>query len=140
MPQVVKAGSDCQYDLDFPKQAGKDATEGWYATQASPELLSDPKLEAWVTRFKTKQKREPTNYSITAYNAVLVIADAVERLVKSGKPVTRPNVRDAIQATKLNTLQGPVEYDENGDIKSKVITVYQFRDGQLKYLGVAPEK
>lgn len=140
MPQVIKAGSDCQYDLDLPRQAGKDATEGWYASQASPELLSDPKLEGWVSRFKAKYKREPTNYSITAYNAILVIADAVDRVVKSGKPVTRSNVRDAIQATRLSTLQGPIEYDENGDIKSKVITVYQFRDGQLKYLGVAPEK
>ncbi|MBI3458580.1 MAG: branched-chain amino acid ABC transporter substrate-binding protein [Candidatus Rokubacteria bacterium] len=140
MPQAIKAGSDCQYDLDLPRQAGKDATEGWYASQASPELLSDPKLEQWVSQFKAKQKREPTNYSITAYNAVLVVADAVERVVKSGKPVTRSNVRDAIQTTKLNTLQGPVEYDENGDIKSKVITIYQFRDGQLKYLGIAPEK
>ena len=39
--------------------------------------------------FKTKFKREPQNYSITAYNGVLVIADAIDRVAKSGKPVEK---------------------------------------------------
>jgi len=141
MPKVHKLGSDGIYDLSFPEQAGKDAAEGWYATNASPEMLTDPKAQEWINKFKSKFKREPTNYSITAYYGVVVIADAVDRVVKAGKPVTRSNVRDAIQQTRLpNTLLGTIEYDENGDIKTKVISVYQVRDGKFKYIGVAPEK
>ena len=107
MPRVAKAGSDGVYDLSWPKQSGKDAIEGWYCSQASPELVTDPKVEAWLTKFKSSMKRDPTNYSITAYNAVYVIADAVERTVKAKKPLTRSNLRDAIQATKLNSHPGP---------------------------------
>jgi branched-chain amino acid transport system substrate-binding protein len=140
MPRVIKAGSDGVYDLSWPKQSGKEAVEGWYCSQASPELVTDPKVEAWVTKFKTTMKRDPTNYAITSYNAVHVIADAVERTAKAGKPLTRSNLRDAIQATKLSSIQGPIAFDDNGDILTKTVSIYQWRDGQLKYVGVAPEK
>jgi branched-chain amino acid transport system substrate-binding protein len=140
IPKVVKAGSDGVWDLSWPKQSGKEAVEGWFCTQASPELVGDKKLAGWVEKFKATHKREATNYAITSYNAVLVIADAVERTVKANKPLTRSNLRDAIQATKLDSIQGPIAYDDNGDILTKTVSVYQFRDGEIKYVSVAPEK
>ena len=104
-------------------------------------MLSDTKAQEWVNTFKTKYKREPINYSITAYNAVLVLADAIERVAKSGKPVNRTNVREALEQTNLErTLQGPIAYDENGDIKTRVIALYQVQNGKYNYSGVAPEK
>jgi branched-chain amino acid transport system substrate-binding protein len=140
MPRVVKAGSDGIYDLSWPKQSGKEAVEGWYCSQASPELVTDPKVEAWVTKFKKEMKRDPTNYSITAYTAVYVISDAVDRTVKAKKPLTRSNLRDAIQMTKMTSIQGPISYDDNGDINNKTVSIYQWRDGEIKYVGVAPQK
>jgi branched-chain amino acid transport system substrate-binding protein len=140
MPRTIKAGSDGIYDLSWPKQSGKEAVEGWYCSQASPELVTDPKVEAWVTKYKKEMKRDPTNYAITAYTAVYVIADAVDRTVKAKKPLTRSNLRDAIQATKMNSIQGPIAYDENGDILNKTVSIYQWRDGEIKYVGVAPQK
>src|SRR5215510_1417026 len=74
MPKVHKLGSDGIYDLAFPEQSGKDAAEGWWASNASPEMLEDKKAAEWINAYKSKFKREPTNYSITAYNGVLVIA------------------------------------------------------------------
>ncbi len=140
VPKVVKAGPDGVYDLSWPQQSGKEAVEGWYCSQASPELVTDPKVEAWVTKFKTTMKRDPTNYAITAYTAVYVIADAAERTVKAKKPLTRSNLRDAIQATKLSTIQGAIAYDENGDITNRTVSIYQWLDGKIKYIGVAPQK
>ena len=140
MPRVIKAGSDGVYDLSWPKQSGKEAVEGWFCSQASPELVTAPKVEAWVTKFKSDMKRDPTNYAITAYNAVYVIADAVERTAKAGKPLTRTNLRDAIQATKVGSIQGPIAFDANGDILTKTVSIYQWRDGEIKYVAVAPEK
>jgi len=141
IPQIVKLGSDGIFDYAFSEQSGKKAAEGWYATVASPDMLTDPAALDWTNRFKSRFNRDATNYAITAYDAVLVIADAVGRVVESGKPVTRSNVRDAIQATNLtNTLQGPIAFDENGDLKAKVISVYQMKDGKFVYEGRAPEK
>ena len=58
-------------------------------------------------------------------------------------------VRDAMQSANLKTLQGPVSFDENGDIVNKVISVFQITHDaksadddvqhQYKYIGVAPE-
>jgi branched-chain amino acid transport system substrate-binding protein len=140
MPRVIKAGSDGVYDLSWPKQSGKEAVEGWFCSQASPELVTSQKLEAWVTKFKKDMKRDPTNYAITSYNAVLVVADAVERTAAANKPMTRSNLRDAIQATKLGSIQGPIAFDANGDILTRTVSIYQWRDGEIKYVGVAPEK
>jgi branched-chain amino acid transport system substrate-binding protein len=140
MPKVIKAGSDGVYDLSWPKQSGKEAVDGWFCSQASPELVTSPKLEAWVSKFKNTMKREPTNYAITSYNAVLVIADAVQRAAAGGKTPTRSMLRDAIQATKLDSIQGPIAFDANGDILTRTVSIYQWRDGQIKYVSVAPEK
>ncbi|MFZ0015809.1 MAG: branched-chain amino acid ABC transporter substrate-binding protein, partial [Acetobacteraceae bacterium] len=67
----------------------------------------------------------------------------------SGKPVDRANVRDAIAATKLNALQGEVSFDDNGDLRQRVIAVFQVKHDtahpvddlihQYKYVGVAPQ-
>jgi branched-chain amino acid transport system substrate-binding protein len=140
LPKAIKAGSDGVYDLSWPKQSGKEAVEGWFCSQASPELVTSPKLEAWVTKFKKDMKREPTNYAITSYDAVLVIANAIERTAASGKPITRSSLRDAIQATKLDSIQGPIAFDGNGDILTRTVSIYQWRDGEIKYVAVAPEK
>jgi branched-chain amino acid transport system substrate-binding protein len=141
MPKVHKLGSDGIYDLSFPEQAGKEAAEGWWASNASPDMLDDPKAQEWINKYKSKFKRDPTNYAITSYNGVFVIADAVSRVAKTGKPVTRAAVRDAIEKTDLKgTLQGPISYDANGDIKTKTVALYQVKDGKFKYVGVAPEK
>src|SRR5262249_37350817 len=136
----ITAGPGGVYDLSWPKQSGKEAVEGWFCSQASPELVTAPKVETWVAKFKTEMKREPTNYAITAYDAVYVIADAADPTAKAAKPMTRSNLRDAIQAAKLTSIQGPIAFDANGDILTKTVSIYQWRDGEIKYVTVAPEK
>jgi branched-chain amino acid transport system substrate-binding protein len=149
VPNVIKAGGDGMYGPSILQGAGFPAAEGWYATVASPHMLEDAELAPWVKRFTAKTGRQPSDYSITAYDAVLVVIDAIERLAKSGQPVNRSNMRDAIAATKLNTLQGEIGFDENGDIKQRVIAVFQVKHDtsfpsddlvhQYKYVGVAPQ-
>jgi branched-chain amino acid transport system substrate-binding protein len=140
IPRAIKAGSDGVYDLSWPKQSGKESVEGWYCSQASPELVTSPKVESWVAKFKRDMKRDPTNYAITAYNSVFVIADAIERTAAAKRPLTRSSLRDAIQATKIDSIQGPIAFDANGDILTKTVSIYQWRDGEIKYVSVAPEK
>jgi branched-chain amino acid transport system substrate-binding protein len=75
--------------------------------------------------------------------------DAVKRVAEGGKEVNRANVRDALQTSKVKTLQGEVSFDENGDITNRVISVFQIHKEdkfplddvlhQYKYMGVAPQ-
>jgi branched-chain amino acid transport system substrate-binding protein len=149
IPDMIKAGGDGVYGGSFLKGAGFPAAERWYTTTASPHLVEDPAVADWVKRFQTRFKTLPDDYSITAYDGTLVVLDAIKRVAESGKEINRSNVRDAIQTAKLKTLQGEVSFDQNGDMISKVVSVFQYRQDpkhpdddvihQLKYEGTAPE-
>jgi branched-chain amino acid transport system substrate-binding protein len=145
---MIRAGGDGVYGPEYLGAAGFPAADGWYATIASPHVLDDPAMKAWVEKFTKRYGTQPDDYAITAYDASLVVLDAIKRVAASGKEINHENVRDAIQTTKLKTLQGEVSFDENGDIVNRVISVFQIRHDknfpdddmlhQYKYIGVAP--
>jgi branched-chain amino acid transport system substrate-binding protein len=149
LPNVIKGGGDGVYEPEILIGGGFPAAEGWYATIAAPHLLDDPKSADWVKHYTARYGKQPNDYCITAYDAVLVIADAIERVAKSGSPMTRSAMRDAIEATHLATLQGMISFDKNGDLLSRVISVFQIKRNadypaedmahQFKYIGVAPQ-
>ena len=84
-------------------------------------------MAGWVTNFTQKYGTLPADYAITAYDGALVVLDAIKRVAESGQAVTRSNVRDALQTTNLKTLQGVVSFDENGDIKDRTVSVFQYK-------------
>jgi branched-chain amino acid transport system substrate-binding protein len=148
-PTVIKCGGDGMVDGGILSGVGFPAIEGWYVTQASPHVMDDAKMTDWVARYTKAYGMTPSDYAITAYDAVLVIADSIKRVAAGGQPVNRDTVRDAMQTTKMDTLQGPISFDENGDVVNKVISVFEIHHDaasaeddvqhQYKYIGVAPE-
>ena len=148
LPSIIKAGGDGLVGADLLKGAGFPSCQGWYATIASPHMVEDPKMAKWIADFKKKYNEAPEDYTITAYDAATIMIDSIKKVAESGKPVTREAVRDAIQSGKFPTLQGVITYDENGDIKDKVVSVFQIQKNdkqplddvsqQYHYIGVAP--
>ena len=149
IPTVIKGGGDGIWGTDFLTAGGFPAVEGWYATQASPELVGDPALAGWNKLYADRFKSQPDNYTITAHSAAEAIVEAARVVAATGKPVTRDAIRDELQGVTVKTIQGVVEFDANGDIKSKVVSVYQIKkdatkglddpSAQYKDLSVAPE-
>ena len=76
----------------------------------------------------------PDDYSITAYDAALVMIDAVKRVAASGKPVTREAVQAARSTAKVPTIQGTVSFDANGDMADHTISVFQITKDASKPL------
>lgn len=150
IPKVIKAGGDGMLSTELLKGAGFPAVEGWYATNASPHKdESDPKTKEFSDRYFARFKTRPDDYTMTHFVAARAIIETVKVLQAAGKPITRDSVRDGLQAVRMtNSLIGPVEFDENGDLKNKVISVFQVKkdtskplddmDSQFKYLAVAP--
>jgi len=146
----MKAGGDGMYGPSILQGAGFPAANGWYATVASPHMMEDAKLVPFVQRFVAKTGHQPSDYSITAYDAALIVLDAIRRVAETGKPVTRSAVRDAIQATKLDTLQGEVSFDANGDLTSRIVSIFRVQHNpnfpeddivhQYQYIGAAPQE
>jgi branched-chain amino acid transport system substrate-binding protein len=148
LPDIAKGGGDGVHTPDMLTGGAMPAIQGWYATSAASHVLDEPNVRPWVEKFIAKTGKNPADYSITYYDATQVVLDAIRRVAESGKPVNRASVRDAIQATKLNTIQGEISFDANGDLNSKVVSIFQvqydakFPIGdvvhQFKYVGVAP--
>ena len=149
IPNVIKAGGDGVYSTDLLKGAGFPAVDGWYATQASPHVTEDKSAEVFTTRFFQRFGTHPDDYAVTCYTGAQVIIQAAKNLVAAGKEPTRDAMQAAIQTVSLKgSLIGTVEFDENGDMKNKVISVFQIKqdttkalddtEGQYKYIGVAP--
>jgi branched-chain amino acid transport system substrate-binding protein len=147
VPKTIKGGGDGVNGPEMLTAVGYPANEGWYATVASPHVTEDAKMADWVKSYKTKFNVDPDDYAVTAYDAAMVILAAIKTVTDAGKEPTRDAVRDAIQAVKVNTLQGPISFDANGDLQDKTISVFQIRQDkslppedmrQYHYIGVAP--
>ena len=115
----------------------------------SPHLEGE-KIASWQARYQQRWGMPPIDYSVTAYDAALVVLDAIQRVAASGKPIDRHTVRDAVQTTNLGTLQGNIQFDENGDIIDRTDSIFQVRHDptypnndaihQIKYVGSAPRQ
>lgn len=149
VPDMIKGGGDGMYGPAMLTAVGFPAAAGWYATIASPHLMGDTKAQAFVDHYIGKFHTPPDDYTITAYDATLVIVDSIRRVAASGKKVTREAVRDAIQSAKVNTIQGVVSFDANGDLADRTVSVFQIKQDttarpddvsrQYMYIGVAPQ-
>jgi branched-chain amino acid transport system substrate-binding protein len=149
LPKVIKGGGDGMYSAEMLSAAGFPAADGWYATITSPHTTEDKAADGWVKQYQVKYNMMPSDYAVTAYDAALVIADAVKRLIAAGKDVSRDNVRDYIQTARVKTLQGMIGFDTNGDLQDRTISVFEIKKDtnyaaddmvhQYRYIGVAPQ-
>jgi branched-chain amino acid transport system substrate-binding protein len=149
LPKIVKGGGDGLYDPDITQGAGFPACEGWYCTNASPHKTEDPAVSAWISAYTSAYGEAPDDYAITAYDGVLVILAAIKKVISTGAKPTRDAIRAAIASSSTDTLQGTVSFDQYGDIKQRVVSVFQIVHNpayppddvnhQFKYIGVAPQ-
>jgi branched-chain amino acid transport system substrate-binding protein len=148
IPNAIKGTGDSLVDRGILTTVGFPSLEGWYFTDAAPNLMAADKAQDFIKRYQAMFGLPPYNYAICAYDAALVIIDAMQRLTAAGTPVTREAMRDAIQSAKVETLQGLVSFDENGDLTDHTVSLYQVKKDpnhllddmryQARYLGVAP--
>jgi len=149
IPAVPKGGGDGVHTPDMLTGGAMPAIQGWYATSAAAHVLDQPSVKPWAARFRAAMHQEAADYTITYYDGVQVVLNAIERVAASGQPVTRDAVRAAMLTTKLATLQGEMSFDANGDLASKVVSIYQVAYDpkyplgdvlhQFRYVGPAPE-
>jgi len=149
VPKMIKGGGDGVVSPQMLTAVGNPANEGWYGTRASPHVSGDQKAQQFVDAYFRKYNIAADDYTITAYDAGLVLIDAIKRVAATGKPMTREAVRDALQTSKVPTIQGVVSFDENGDLKDRTVSVFQIQQDksarpddvsrQYHYIGVAPQ-
>jgi len=92
----------------FIARAG-DAGMGWTVISQYVPTLETPRNHKFVDDFKVAYKVVPDKYAVSGYDAIHVVADAIKR---AGKPVAA-EIRDALEKTSLDLIQGHVTFDAN---------------------------
>lgn len=107
------------------------AAEGMYVTgfAPSPKTAVD---QQWVSAYQAVEFRNPDTYSVNGYSAMQVLAEGVK---KAGALDSR-RVEDAIRALDIKTPLGQVQFQDDGNLKSAQIYIFQVKDGQ--FAQVAP--
>lgn len=127
---LIKDGNTlATYDmLDAAKVLGKDELEG--IRQVAPGFVirpDRPEVKKWRDSFKAKYGSEPLYTHAYAYDMAQIIHDAAGRV---NPPTTSEQWIQALRATNIQGVTGPLKFDENGDlITPQEVGVY--RDGKL---------
>lgn len=109
---------------------GGAAVEGGYFSNHSAPDSDDPAVKGFVLRYRAKYGKQPGALAMLGYDAVRVLADAMER----APSLKGADIRDALAATKdFPGVTGTLTMNADRDaVKSAV--VLQIKGGQARYL------
>lgn len=106
---------------------GGSALNGSFFTNHYSPYDTDPKVVKFVNDYKARYNSVPDALAATAYDAALIMFDAVKR----AKALTGPDIRDAMAATKdFPGVTGNVTFNENRDAVKPIIVI-EIKEGGI---------
>jgi len=131
MKQIRSLGIEAKFltgdggcSTEFLTLAGA-AGEGAYCSLPGVPIEKMPKGEEFKKRFNA-QYGEIQDYSPYCYDAVMVMIDAMKRADSTVPAKYLPE----LAKSSYDGVTAHISFDENGDLKGGVITVYQLRSGK----------
>jgi branched-chain amino acid transport system substrate-binding protein len=88
--------------------------------------------EAFLKNYEARFNTPVEIYSPMAYDAVMVIVDAMKRANSTDAAA----ILAAMPATDYAGLTGQIRFDSKGDLKQSAITLNQYKDGKIATLDV----
>lgn len=109
-------------------ELGGDAVEGLYTNVVFHPRSPKPEVQAFVSEFEKRYEVTPNMFAAVAFDAINLLADAIERAGSTD----RKAIRDAVAATKdFPGVTGKITFTEVGDVM-KEYTRVQIQDGEFK--------
>lgn len=123
LPMLASDGAFLAATID----ESNGAAEGMYvsAFAPSPRNVADAK---WIEAYQAVEFRNPDTYSVNGYVAMQVLAEGVRK----ANNLTAANVAQALRTNPIQTLLNSLRYQENGDLASPKIWIYQVVDGEFR--------
>jgi branched-chain amino acid transport system substrate-binding protein len=126
-------GGDGIKDDAFITETGP-ASEGDLASTVGAPAASIPSAQTFVAAYGQAGFAEPpSDFGVYAYDAANVLIAALVPAVQGTDRVTpavRQAVVTAVQATDVAGASGRVAFDEFGDTRTKVLTIYRVENGK----------
>jgi len=107
------------------------AAEGMYVTSFAPSPKSAVD-QAWTQAYQAVEYRNPDTYSINGYSAMQVLAEGA----KKAGALNAAKIGDAIRKLDVTTPLGKVQFQDNGDLRTPQIYIFQVKGGE--FVQVAP--
>jgi branched-chain amino acid transport system substrate-binding protein len=119
----------------FIGEMGDDA-EYLYSTCAWNPGITQPGTEkvsaAFVKRFRRMFQRAPNTTNMHGYTSTRVLLAAMENVVRQNKPLTGPNIRQALAELDIVLPMERVAFDKQGDPLHYRHLVVQIQHGKLQ--------
>src|SRR5215211_3937839 len=104
---------------------GGAALNGSYFTNHYSPYDTDPKVQKFVNDYKARYNTIPDALAATAYDAALIMFDAIKR----ANSLEGPAIRDALAATKaFPGVTGTVTFNEHRDAVKPIVMI-EIKDG-----------
>jgi branched-chain amino acid transport system substrate-binding protein len=130
--KVPMMGGDGLKDDAYIAATG-EASEGDFASSIGAPAETEKSAEDFISAYKEAGfKDRVTDFGPYAYDAAnILIRAAAEALDGEGQvtAAVRASIRDSVQATSDSGASGKLGFDEYGDTKYKVLTLYRVEEG-----------
>jgi branched-chain amino acid transport system substrate-binding protein len=121
-------GGDGMFDLELVKIAGKEATEGTWAT-FFPDASTLPAAKGVIDAYE-KRFGPAGPYSVYAYAAAKMLFESIKAVdAKSAKDGRK--LAEYIRQTTWDTALGRLRYEAKGDLVEAPFVVFELRNGEF---------
>lgn len=135
--QIVRQARQQGLQATFVGGDGLSSTEFWAITgdagqgtlfTFTPDPSTNPAAQEAVEAFKADGKGDPDNFAYYYYAAGQVLTQAMEKAGSSDPEA----VREVLRGGTFETVVGPMEFDEKGDLKAPQFVFYMWDAGEAK--------
>lgn len=112
-----------------------DAGSGWTVISQYVPTLDTPKNHKFVDAFKAAYQVVPDKYAVSGYDAIYVVANAINMAGKA----EASKIRDALEKTDLDVVQGHVSFDRNHQAYTNAV-ISENGNGMSNVLKIVPTK
>lgn len=132
---VIGVAQGAFHTPQFVEDFGDDADLFWNSNYHFNS--SDPRVQAVLDKFEATYGEQMDTESVLAYQAVYVIADALERAASSDPAAVRAALAETNLAEHFLAFPGPITFDPTGENVNAQPTLMQVQEGAV--LQVAPD-
>jgi branched-chain amino acid transport system substrate-binding protein len=118
----------------FIREMGDDADYLFSTCAWNPEITqpgTEKDSKGFVDRFRRMFDREPNTTNMHGYTSTRALLAAMKDVLRQRKPLTGPNIRQALAELNLNLPMERLSFDRHGDPRNYHHVVVQIQKGRL---------
>ncbi len=125
-------GGDMLNTDQFISLAGEKPSEGHFAAVAGAPIDKQPGGPAFEKKYKAKNGRDVTLFAPQFYDAVYMVADAMQK----ANSVEPAKYLPKLAGINFKGVTGTYQFDANGEPKNAPVTIYTVKNGKWEVVAV----